>query len=273
MTAQLDIQLFQETVWSFYRDQGRHDLQWRLPQQDGRFDPYKIMVSEIMLQQTQVSRVTTKYEEFVALFPTVQDLAAAKQGDVLRAWSGLGYNRRAKYLHQAAQVIVDQYAGNFPQTVAELIQLPGVGKNTAGAVLAYAFNLPAVFVETNIRTVVIHNFFAEASNVSDADIAAVVEASVDSEHPREWYWALMDYGSYLKQTVGNLNKLSKTYAKQTTFKGSKRQIRGQVLKLLASKPHEYQAVEKHVTDERLPIVLQELLAEGLIREEAGGYCL
>lgn len=273
MTTDLDIQLFQETIWNFYKQQGRSDLPWRLPEQDGSFDPYKIMVSEIMLQQTQVGRVTLKYILFIKLFPTVQALANAEQGDVLRAWSGLGYNRRAKFLHQSAQMLVDQYNDTVPHTSAELTKLPGIGKNTAGAILAYAFNTPANFIETNIRTVVIHHFFAEADNVAEAEIAEVVEATLDTEHPREWYWALMDYGSYLKQSVGNLNKLSKSYAKQTTFKGSKREIRGAVLKLLGTSSRDYQYLDKHIDDERLQLVVLDLLAEGLVNEVNGLYQL
>jgi A/G-specific adenine glycosylase len=266
-------QLFQETVWDFYRSSGRHDLPWRLPLADGSFDGYKIFVSEVMLQQTQVSRVIPKFLEFISSFPTVSSLAAAEQGEVLRTWSGLGYNRRARYLHQAAQAVVAQYGGIFPADQEQLVGLPGIGVNTAGAILAYTYNLPASFIETNIRTVYIHSFFAERMDVSDAEISALVAETLDHENPREWYWALMDYGSYLKQEIGNLNKLSKSYAKQSAFHGSKRQIRGQVLKLLAAGPLVYAGLEAEITDERLPLVIQDLLSEGLINEAANGFQL
>lgn len=265
--------MINEVVWDYYNRKGRHDLPWRQPEADGSFDAYKIFVSEIMLQQTQVSRVIPKFLEFITAFPTVFALAAAEQGDVLRAWSGLGYNRRARYLHQAAQTVVSHYAGKFPADQKQLVTLPGVGINTAGAILAYAYNLPAIFIETNIRTAFIHHYFAERTDVTDAEIVMRVAETLDREHSREWYWALMDYGSHLKQEIGNLNKLSKTYAKQSAFHGSKRQIRGRVLKLLGAGPLAYKELETEITDERLPLVIQDLLSEGLINETAAGFQL
>jgi A/G-specific adenine glycosylase len=264
---------FQETAWQHYHQAGRHDLPWRLAEPDGSFDPYKIMVSELMLQQTQVNRVIAKYDEFLALFPTVAVLAAAPLGDVLRAWSGLGYNRRAKFLHQAAQQIQSEYGGVFPQTAPALVALPGIGVNTAGAILAYAFNQPVVFIETNIRTVFIHHFFDDRDGVADAEIFALVSETLDHEQPREWYWALMDYGAFLKQTVGNRNRQSKSYAKQSTFHGSRRQIRGQVLRLLGQRPHTATELAEQIADERLPGVLTDLVAEQLIRLQGRSYTL
>lgn len=173
-----DIAVFQETVWEYYRRHGRHDLLWRQPEADGRFDPYKILVSEIMLQQTQVPRVLPKFVEFLTRFPTVQALAAAPLGDVLAAWNGLGYNRRAKFLWQAAQKVVNDFDGVFPSTSEALVTLPGVGANTAGAILAYAFNQPAVFLETNVRTVFIHHFFKDSDLVTDAQLLELVKASL-----------------------------------------------------------------------------------------------
>jgi A/G-specific adenine glycosylase len=225
-TDDITTSAFQELVWNYYHDFGRHDLAWRQPEPDGSFDPYKIMVSELMLQQTQVQRVITKYKEFLALFPDVASLAQAQLGDVLRVWMGLGYNRRAKFLHQSATMVMADFGSVFPTDTAQLVKLPGVGINTAGAIASYAYNQPVVFVETNIRTVIIHHFFNDHTGIADKDILKLVEQTLDHEHPREWYWALMDYGSYLKQTVGNVSRQSKTYAKQSTFAGSKRQIRG-----------------------------------------------
>ena len=145
---------FESVLWRYYREHGRHDLPWR--QAAAIQNPYKIMLSELMLQQTQVDRVIPKYELFLREFPTLHALAAADQSQVLSAWSGLGYNRRARYIHQAAQMIERDYKNKFPATHDELVTLPGVGPNTAGAILAYAYNQPAVFIETNVRTV----FFA-----------------------------------------------------------------------------------------------------------------
>lgn len=262
---------FLEKLWDFYAKSGRTTLPWRLPEADASFDPYKIMVSELMLQQTQVLRVIPKYHAFLERFPTVQTLAQAELGDVLREWQGLGYNRRAKFLWQAAQVV--QERGSFPSTLAELVKLPGVGANTAGAILAYAFNQPAVFIETNVRTVYIHHFLADRSDVHDKEIQELVSATLDHEQPREFYWALMDYGSNLKATVGNLNKVSKHYAKQSKFEGSRRQVRGAVLRALGSKTQTVAELHALIPDNRLDGVLHDLVSEGLARENAGVYSL
>jgi A/G-specific adenine glycosylase len=266
------LKTFQQAVLDYYRSHGRHDLPWRQPEADGSFDPYKIAVSEIMLQQTQVPRVLPKFLAFTAQYPTFTALAAAPLGDVLKAWSGLGYNRRAKFLWQAAQVVAADYGGVLPSTAAELVKLPGIGANTAGAVLAYAFNKPVVFIETNIRTVFIYHFFSEQQAVHDREISDLAAAALP-DNAREWYWALMDYGTHLKQTVGNLSRSSAHYAKQSSFAGSKRQIRGAVLKLLGEKPSTASELAKHIPDERLPQVLGDLTEEGLITKQVNRYTL
>lgn len=262
---------FQQVVMAYYHSHGRHELPWRLPEADGSFDPYKILVSELMLQQTQVPRVISKFQGFMARFPSLQALARATLGDVLTAWSGLGYNRRAKYLQQAAQKIMIEHGGIFPQNVRALTSLPGVGKNTAGAILAYAFNQPVVFVETNIRTVYLHHFFHDQVDISDDSIRFLVEHSVDIHHPREWYWALMDYGSYLKQTVGNLNTASVHYTKQSKFQGSRRQIRGAIIRALTTKPLAADELKALIVDDRLPAILKDLVKEGMITKAGGKY--
>lgn len=263
---------FRRTVWDYYETRGRHDLPWRIPEAGDGYDAYKILVSEMMLQQTQVGRVTPKYHLFLKQFPSFEALAAAPLGDVLRAWNGLGYNRRAKFLWQCAARVVSDYRGQLPETSAELVKLPGIGANTAGAVLAYAFNKPALFVETNIRTVFIHHFFADQQAVNDRQILDLVAQTLPDE-PRQWYWALMDYGSFLKQTIGNLNMLSKHYVKQSRFEGSKRQIRGQVLRLLGERPYSDSELKRNIADQRLPDVLQDLEAEGFIIKKARSYSL
>ncbi len=290
-----EIENFQEVIWDYYAKHGRTTLQWRLPEPDDSFDPYKIMVSELMLQQTQVARVIPKYEAFLESFPNVQSLAAATLGDVLRTWQGLGYNRRAKFLWMAAAAITKM--DTFPKSLEALVKLPGIGKNTAGAILAYAFNQPVVFIETNIRTVYIHHFFPNENEVTDKQIVELVEQTLphdeEKEHPesrihfdpgamrktvglshyREWYWALMDYGSYLKQTIGNPNKASKHFAKQSTFHGSKRQIRGHIIRLLGTGRYSFEELQKTIRDERLKAVLVELVNERLIKERSGTYSL
>jgi A/G-specific adenine glycosylase len=264
---------FRSVVYDYYLENGRHDMPWRLPEADGHLDPYKILVSELMLQQTQVSRVIPKYHRFLELFPTVQTLADAPLSAVLTAWSGLGYNRRAKFLHQAAKLIVHDFAGNFPRSVEELVKLPGVGRNTAGAVLSYAFNEPAVFFETNVRTVYIHHFFADRTDVSDKDLLPYAEAALDRENPRQWYWALMDYGAYLKQSVGNLNKLSMHYTVQSRFAGSRREVRGRVIRELALRTMAKPELVRLIADERLDTVLEDLETEGLVAHVGGTYKL
>ena len=265
---------FQMTVWDYYRAHGRHDLPWRQPEADGSFNPYHILVSEIMLQQTQVGRVLPKYQEFLTRFPTVISLAAAPLGEVLRSWSGLGYNRRAKFLRLAAVAIVERHDGIMPRDLPELRKLPGVGPGTAGALLAYVFNQPVVFVETNIRTVFFHHFFVDqADGITDREILALMAETLDLEHPREWYWALMDYGSHLKQSVGNLNVRGHGYTRQSQFKGSRRQLRGQVLRLLGDERRSLAELRQAADDERLKAVLDDLLTEGLVVRRGRYYQL
>jgi A/G-specific adenine glycosylase len=264
---------FQTKVWDYYNEHGRSDLPWRQPEGDDTFSAYKVMASELMLQQTQVGRVVPKYQAFLERFPDVYALAAADQGDVLRAWSGLGYNRRAKFLHQAAKQIVHEYSGKFPDDEAALVKLPGIGHATANAILAYAFDRPVSFIETNIRTVYIHHFFHDSVRVADTSLRTVIEQTVDHEHPREWYWALMDYGTYLKRSVGNLNKLSNTYNKQSRFEGSPRQLRGRVIHLLGGDSRRMVELQREIDDPRLEVVIAELVREGLVRQHNDSFSL
>jgi A/G-specific adenine glycosylase len=260
---------FQELVWEYYRANGR-DLPWRQRETDGTFDVYKIMVSEIMLQQTQAPRVVPKYKSFLKRFPDVQSLADAPLAEVLGEWSGLGYNRRAKYLQEAAKQLVGK---KQPWSLEDLVACKGIGYNTAAAVVTYAYDQPVPFIETNVRTVYIHHFFADKEGVDDKDILPLVEETLDHEHPREWCWALMDYGVQLKRTVGNASRSSKHYTKQSEFHGSKRQIRGQVLRLLGSGSRNQTQLTQAITDKRLGAVLKDLLSDGLITKQGGSYRL
>ena len=192
---------------------------------------------------------------------------------MLTVWSGLGYNRRAKFLWEAANMVVNEYSGIFPTSIDELIRLPGIGKNTAGAICAYAFNQPVVFIETNIRTVYIHHFFVNEIDVPDSKIMPLVAATVDTEMPREWYWALMDYGVHIKGTIGNASRNSKHYKKQSTFKGSRRQIRGIIIRQLTSNPQTLVELSARITDERLQEVLNDLVQEKLIQKDLEVYSL
>lgn len=267
------IPALQRVVWAYYDRTGRHDLVWRQPEPDGSFDSYKIMVSEIMLQQTQVGRVLPKYQAFLAVFPTIDVLASAPLSVVLRGWAGLGYNRRAKFLWQAAQMVQREYGGHLPADMTALQRLPGIGRNTAGAIMAYAFNQPVVFLETNVRTVFIHHFFSNQILVRDAMLLPLVAESIPEDNARHWYWALMDYGTHLKQTVGNLTRASSTYAKQSKFEGSRRQLRGRVLRVLADSSPTYVQFTAIIPDDRLAEVLAALTQEGLICLEGRCYRL
>jgi A/G-specific adenine glycosylase len=258
---------FVHLVQDYYQQNAR-ELPWRQT-----LSPYAILVSEIMLQQTQAPRVVPKYQAFLTAFPYVSSLAAASLSDVLRLWSGLGYNRRAKFLLQSARLIDLQYKGKVPNTLQELLALPGIGKNTAGAILAYAFNQPIVFVEANIRTVLLHHFFAKQTNVSDQQLSEKLAALLPLvSSPREFYWALMDYGTHLKRTHNNISR-SKHYKKQSAFLGSKRQLRGQVIKQLLSAPCSEEQLQKLFVDARLQQVINELVQEQMVVHKRGRYIL
>lgn len=220
------------------------------------------MVSELMLQQTQVDRVIPKFHAFIAKFPDEKTLANAPLSEVLKQWQGLGYNRRAKFSHEAAKEIIKR--GSFPHDEVGLIALPGVGKNTAGAILAYAYNKPAIFIETNIRAVYIHHFFADRDGVDDRDIQTLLEETVDSEHSREFYWALMDYGNYLKKN-GVKPARSRHYKKQSPLKGSVREVRGQILTILSGGSMTMQLLEaRYENDDRFKTALSSLVQDGLV---------
>ncbi|MBC7459496.1 A/G-specific adenine glycosylase [Candidatus Saccharibacteria bacterium] len=255
---------FAEEVWQKGRELYR-DMPWRQ-----KTDAYSVLVSELMLQQTQVDRVIPKFNDFMQSFPAIYDLAAAPLADVLTAWSGLGYNRRAKYLHEGAKKVMTDFNGTIPDTYRDLVSLPGIGPNTAGAILAYSFNQPVVFIETNIRTVYFYHFFEDRPQVTDTELREVVQRTTDHEHPREWYWAMMDYGSYLKkQGAGRIDK-SSHYKKQAPLKGSLREVRGQILKILAIGDLAEPALAAQLPhDERYETALGALIKESLVAQTDG----
>jgi A/G-specific adenine glycosylase len=250
---------FQDIV----RTKGR-ELYRNMPWRDDT-RPYYVLVSELMLQQTQVNRVVPKFEAFVRRFPDIPALAAAPLAEVLTLWNGLGYNRRAKYLHDGARKIVADYGGEFPQGEEGLLQLPGVGPGTTGAIRAYAFNQPALFVETNIRTVYFHHFFPDGEKVNDSEIKRLVAETIDREAPREFYWALMDYGAWLKKQGVSRLAQSQHYKKQSALKGSVREVRGQIVRVLAGGGKTAKALKQAViVDERFETALSGLLRDGLV---------
>jgi len=257
---------FQSSVHSYYLQYAR-TFPWR-----ETADPYRILVSEIMLQQTQTERVTGKYKEFIARFPDFAILAEADLQSVLQIWQGLGYNRRAISLKETAVRVVQEHNGRLPKDLDELMRLPGIGRSTAGAILAFAYDIPIAFIETNIRRVFIHFFFPDRENVKDSEILPLVQQTLDKENPRQWYYALMDYGAMLKSMLPNPNRKSAHYARQAPFEGSNRQIRGMVLKLLLScgTLREDELVEKLCKDSsRVQTILREMEREGFI-QTAGG---
>lgn len=243
------------------------DLPWR-----HSVDPYAIWISEIMLQQTQVARVIPKYLCWLERFPNVHVLAEAEPSEVLRFWSGLGYNRRALALIQSAKEIVKRYAGSLPQDEKELLQLPGIGRYTARAILAFAFNIPTVFLETNIRTVFIKHFCRGLESVSDSTLEELGKRYLDIESPRLWYTALMDYGAEIKKTEINYAKQSRLYTKQSPFASSFRRIRGAVLKTLLDKgPATAQQIYLSLpfAYEKVDEALQVLVKEGFLKVTSG----
>ncbi len=259
----MTVPVFRRKVWRYYRDNGRHDLPWRKTQ-----DPYRIIVSEVMLQQTQVPRVLEKYKEFLKSFPTIHALASAPLSDVLRTWSGLGYNRRGKYLHDAAKSILERHAGRVPKEKADLLALPGMGPYTSSAVRAFAYNLPDILIETNVRAVYIHEFFNDKKNVSDEQIIPLAHAAAVGQDPREWHWALMDYGVHIKKLHKNPSRRSKHYVRQSKFEGSLRQVRGAILRELHGRSN---LKKLPFEKERIESALAGLARDGMIVKKGRGW--
>ena len=234
-----------------------------------------------MLQQTQVDRVIPFYKKFIKQFPTAKRLAAVPLSEVLTAWQGLGYNRRAKLLREAAKGMsalqILAYRPRFVGTdlVRELERLSGVGPYTARAVAAFAFNADAVFVETNIRTVIIHHFFSNVrrrtSYILDTEIEAVLESALPRGKSREWYSALMDYGAHLKHSGVKVNAKSRHYAKQSKFEGSSRQVRGAILRVLTAKKP-LASIRKEYPA-HFAAALYALAKDGLIKKKGKGWAI
>ncbi len=239
----------------------KRDLPWRTPaltpNENGELGLYGVLVSEVMLQQTQVPRVIQKYKEFLTTFPTLAVLAQAELPDVLRVWQGMGYNRRGKYLWQAAREL-QATSYKLDLTPAELDALPGIGPATAASIYCFTYNKPVVFIETNIRKVYLFHFFPDREEVGDDELLPYIQKTMDYENPREWYYALMDYGSYLSKMVPNPNRKSKHYVRQAKFEGSDRQIRGALLR-------DHLAGKKRVLqNERERTIWKSLVTEGLV---------
>ncbi|MBU6141703.1 A/G-specific adenine glycosylase [Patescibacteria group bacterium] len=258
--------LFRKKILTYYRSHKR-DFAWRRTT-----DPYAITVSEIMLQQTQVERVEPKFVAFLKLFPTWRALDRAPVSKVLKAWQGLGYNRRAMMLKKMAHAVVHEHGGKLPESKEELEKLPGIGSYTSGAVLAFALNKPSVFLDTNIRRVYLHFFFPGSRKVSDDRVRPVIERTMDRKDPRRFFNALMDYGTYLAEQGENANRRSKHYVKQAKFEGSRRKVRGEVLRFVVHRRSvTLGELRKKITSpaHSLEGVVGDLIKEGMLVRRQG----
>jgi A/G-specific adenine glycosylase len=258
-----EIASFRERVLRHYAEHGR-SMPWR-----ESTDAYEILVSEVMLQQTQVARVLPAYERFLDAFPDPGALASAPLEVVLRQWQGLGYNRRAVRLRQSAELIVAEHEGQVPSEYEALLALPGIGPTTAAGVMAFAWGEPHPYIETNVRAALLHDFMPAEDDVPDTRLVPIFEATVDRDDPRTWLYALMDYGAHLKATMPNPSRRSRHYARQSPFEGSRRQKRSQLLRAAmdgTSAPDELAHTAELELSEAEEI-LDELAAEGfLVRE-------
>jgi A/G-specific adenine glycosylase len=261
--SQQQIHRFQERVFTFYAEHGRL-LPWRQTT-----DPYQILVSEVMLQQTQVSRVLSYYESWIQTWPTIDTLAQANRQDVLRAWMGLGYNRRAVNLHRAAQVISERFQGDVLAAMRQYSEIPGVGEYTAQAVRIFSANEDLVTVDTNIRRILIAEF-QFPQTISKHDLWKLAEQCLPNGRSREWHNALMDYGALLitaRQTgIAPLTR-------QTRFEGSSRQIRAKILKTLLEKPTTLSSLACicQMPEQHLTPILTKMCQEGLLTSDEDEY--
>ena len=258
-----DINQIQNEVLSFY-EQNKRDLPWRKTT-----DPFRILLSEFMLQQTQVNRVVNYYNKWIERWPTLLDLSIASFQDILSEWIGLGYNRRAKYLHESSIILVDNYNGDVLTAMYDYQNLPGIGKYTARAVRIFAGNENIATVDTNIRRILIHLFHL-STTISDRMLFDIADRCVPKGKSCIWHNALMDYGA-LYLTSRKTGIKSKTI--QSTFKGSDRQIRGQIIRLLLKEPCEYKELKSylHIRSERLDSILMKMMQDQMISKKETYY--
>jgi len=254
-------------------DERYREFSWR----DTR-DPYATLVSEIMLQQTQAPRVVAYFARWMERFPTVDALAAAPLEMVLELWQGLGYNRRALQLKRLGEQVSDEMGGELPRTYDGLLALPGIGPSTAAGVVIFAFDDPALYYETNVRTVFLHEIWPSSEEVHDKEVLEVagrVLARVSERgiSPRRYTYALLDYGNWLKKEYPNPSRRSKQYVKAAPFKGSRREKRGALLAQVLSSPGLGAAEYARSTGYEIGVVediLGSLSAEGFLACDASG---
>ncbi|MGM5480733.1 MAG: Fe-S cluster assembly protein HesB [Nanobdellota archaeon] len=253
------ISAFQHTILDYYTAKGR-DLPWR-----DTTDRYKIMVSEIMLQQTQVSRVIEKYNEWMNQFPSPQELADASLSDVLKLWKGLGYNNRAKRLQDTCKLIVKKHNGIVPETIEELLKLPGIGPYTARSILIFADNKDIATVDTNIRRIFIAELGVD-EKTSDKELFELAQELLPKGRSKDWHNALMDYGAVVLTSRKSGIRPKTT---QSKFEGSKRQYRAKLLHHIVEKGGLTVAEAKiEYSDSPVPVgeILDELASDGLVRK-------
>ncbi|MES2470911.1 MAG: A/G-specific adenine glycosylase [Patescibacteria group bacterium] len=267
----LQVKNFQKAIWAYYKKH-RRSFPWR-----ENITEYNVAISEIMLQQTQAPRVVSKYLSFIKKFPSWKSLAQAPLHDVLAEWKGLGYNRRALNLQKLAKIVTNDLKGKLPQTPTALIELPSIGPNTAGSIMAFAWNIPHPFIETNIRSVYIHFFFNKSkAKIHDKEILKIVEITLDRKNAREWYYALMDYGVMLKAQMKLESKLdpsrkSKHYTKQKSFKNSNREVRSLILSTLLKGPATQQKIIDAVILAKSIYRTEENIIKNLLTLEKEGF--
>lgn len=253
---------FQEKIFSWYKNNKR-ELPWRRTD-----NPYHILVSEIMLQQTQVQRVIPYYQSFIKRFPDYKTLAGARKRTVLSYWSGLGYNLRALRLREAAHDIFRFYQSEMPRERDLLLSLPGVGRYTSAALLAFAYNIEAPVIDTNIRRVLIYELeLPEDTSLEELEEAAAL--LVPKGKSREWNSALIDYGAVY--ATARKTKI-KPQSRQSLFEGSERQIRGAVLRyLLENDAAKEEQLSEWYPHHNFSAIISKMTTEGLIKKDDEGY--
>jgi A/G-specific adenine glycosylase len=251
---------FHRTIFSWWSI-NRRNLPWRNTR-----DPYNILISEVMLQQTQVSRVLLKYQEFLKTFPDVHALAASRPAEVIRIWKGLGYNRRALYLRETAIAVVEKYNGAFPQTIKELRSLLGIGPYTAGAIMVFAYEKDEIMIDTNIRQIITHFFFDDISQ-SEKIIEETAWKLLPKGRSWDWHQALMDYGALELERVGKIKKSEKK-----PFKETSRFYRGRIIDTLRiQKTPQHDIISSLMSYGKPPqdiqTIIEKLILDGLVIRE------
>ena len=258
---------FQKKIWLFWKENQR-DLPWR-----ETTDPYKIFISELMLQQTQVDRVILKYIEFIKKYPTMNSIVKATDAEIIRLWKGLGYNRRALYARKAMEYLLKHFNGIFPTNEKDLRKLPGIGEYTAKAILSFALHQKVTLIDTNIRQVV-EVEFAGGKKLPEHTLFLIVKKIMPKKETWLWHQALMDYNALFLSK----NKERKKAVNKIPFKKSNRYVRGRIIDLLRTKSYlkvklitAMKNYEKSKED--VEKAVNTLIKDGLIVQKGNTYSL